>query len=183
MFLAALWILISISSYSWLVTILKISLDIKLQQSIKQNIDYKVEKNTIYWKDISWTKPILWDWENFLFWDKFIMGHEIIFQLQPIQPVKLLHTPKQKRIGWIASLELPPEQIFNFIASYLINQRNLIWAKILNHDEPQKIQKNISQKREKNKQNEKFSVYRQRYLFFDLYQKKRSDSSLYSCFT
>ncbi len=163
-FLGFIWILLLISTYSWFITILKLSFDSKLEVSLKQEVDFDMDKKKISWGKTIWKKPIFWNWNRVLPWNSFFLGKEIIFQIQPIKPVVLLHRPEQNRFAWLAFSKLPAQEILAFIPFYLKNQKHLIWAKFLNHSPVSTVQilKNKTY----------LTGYIQSYLFFDFNTQK-----------
>ena len=158
-FLGFIWILLSISTYSWFITVLKLSFDAKLGISLKQDVDFTMNEQTISWEETIWKKPFFWHWNTFSSWHSFFWGKEIIFQVQPIKPAVLLHTPDKKRFGWLSFSRMPAQEFLAFIPFYLENQKNLIWVKFLKNSPIVPIR--IS----KDKQTP--TAYTQSYLFFD----------------
>ncbi len=163
-FLGFMWILLSISTYSWFVTVLKLSFDSKLGVSLKQNVNFIVNKQIISWDETTWKKPFFWHWNTLSSWNSFFWGREIIFQVQPIKPAVLLHTPEKKRFGWLSFSRVPAQEFLAFIPFYLENQKKLIWAKFLNNSPivPIRVSKD-----------KRFPIaYVQSYLFFDFNTRK-----------
>ena len=164
-FLAVVWVLLSISSYSWFIGIFKVHLDWKLAKSIDQDAKIKITKNMHVIEKFIWEKPVLWSTEHFSFWQKFLFGKEIIFQIQPVHPLVLIHYPQEKMAGWLSYSNLSAFDFFSFLGSYLYNQRHLVWSKLISHSEPVKLE---AQNRSKD-----ISLYFQTYLFFDFDTKRK----------
>ena len=166
-FLACLWILLSISAYNWFIAALKLSFDSKLELSLKQKVDYKMDGQKILWDQMSWGKPRFWKWDHLSFRESFFLGREIIFQLQPVRPVVLLHSPEKKRIGWLSFSKIRPQEFLGFVQAYLRNQKHLIWAKLLRNGPVVLVPK-------KHYGDARFIAYTQSYLFFDFSDQKET---------
>ena len=158
-FLASVWILLSASSYNWFISILKIDLDLRLAKTLNQSTEIRITRNTHVIGKFIWEKPILWKTEAFSFWQKFLFGKKIIFQVQPSHPLALIHYPHENMVGWLSYSKLPPLEIFSFLNKYLQNQSHFAWSKLLNKSRPVKIDVPNKPK--------DISFHYQTYLFFD----------------